>query len=110
MLLGAADQPGFIWTYFISLIFNMVVKPSSSSSSSSTLLDSVHAWLTSNRLTVNPSKTEYLLIGTRQQRSKVTSSSISFQSNNILPSASCRNLGVIFDSELSLKKHISTVC
>ena len=76
----------------------------------STLLDSVHAWLTSNRLTVNPSKTEYLLIGTRQQRSKVTSSSISFQSNNILPSASCRNLGVIFDSELSLKKHISTVC
>jgi len=37
----------------------------------SSTLDSVHSWLTVNRLTVNPSKTEYLLIGTPQQRTKV---------------------------------------
>ena len=76
----------------------------------SSTLDSVHSWLTSNRLTVNPAKTEYLIIGTPQQRSKITSSSITFSGNQLKPSNSCRNLGVIFDSELSLKKHISSVC
>ena len=30
----------------------------------SSVLESVHTWLTSNRLSVNPSKTEYLIIGT----------------------------------------------
>ena len=33
-------------------------------------LDQVHSWFCANRLVVNPSKTEYLLIGTTQQRSK----------------------------------------
>src|SRR2546425_12492489 len=55
----------------------------SSSDSSSALaslshaLDSVYSWLTLNRLSVNPNKTEYLLIGTQQQRSKITDSSLS---------------------------------
>src|SRR5206468_920981 len=35
-------------------------------------LDSVYSWFTLNRLSVNPKKTEYLLIGTQQQRSKIT--------------------------------------
>src|SRR2546425_5581648 len=56
----------------------------SSSDSSSALaslshaLDSVYSWLTLNRLSVNPNKTEYLLIGTQQQRSKITDASLSF--------------------------------
>jgi Reverse transcriptase (RNA-dependent DNA polymerase)/Endonuclease-reverse transcriptase len=77
----------------------------------SAMLDSVHAWLTANRLSVNPSKTEYLIIGTPQQRSKVTTtSSISFQGSDITPTDSTRNLGVLFDKDLSLKPHISSVC
>ena len=73
----------------------------------STVLDSVHFWLTSNRLSVNPSKTEYLIIGTPQQRAKLTASSILFQGNNLFPSKSTRNLGIIFDKDLSLKHYIS---
>jgi len=76
----------------------------------SSKLDAIHAWLTTNRLTVNPSKTEYLIIGTPQQRSKLTSSTISFHNTAISPSNSLRNLGVTFDSDLSLQKHISSVC
>ena len=77
----------------------------------SSILDSVHAWLTSNRLSVNPSKTEYLIIGTPQQRSKLTNiSSIPFQGTDLTPTDSTRNLGVIFDKELSLKQNISSVC
>ena len=76
----------------------------------STTLDSVYSWLVSNRLSVNPSKTEYLLIGNPQQLKKIISSSISFCSTNISPTDSARNLGVIFDSNLSFNKQISAVC
>lgn len=73
-------------------------------------LDTIHTWLTSNRLTVNPSKTEYLIIGTPQQRSKLPSTTIYFQNTPIIPSSSARNLGFVFDSGLSHKKQISSVC
>ena len=76
----------------------------------SSTLDEVYAWLTSNRLSVNPSKTEFLIFGKPQQRSKIQSSSIVFCGNIISPSTSARNLGATFDSSLSLTKHISSIC
>jgi hypothetical protein len=76
----------------------------------SSALDSVYQWLTSNRLFVNPSKTEYLLIGTPQQRSKVMINSLSFCGMAIVPSKNARNLGVLFDSHLNFKDHFSKIC
>ena len=76
----------------------------------SSCLDSVHSWFTINRLSVNSSKNEFLLVGTPQQRSKLTAMSVSFCGTALTPSDSCRNLGVVFDSDLSFKKHISNVC
>ena len=72
-------------------------------------LDEVYAWLTSNRLLVNPPKTEFLIIGNPQQRNKIQSSSIVFCGNIISPSTSAQNLGVTFDSSLSLTEHISAI-
>src|SRR5207247_2401081 len=48
-------------------------------------LESVYSWLTLNRLSVNPNKTEYLLIETQQQRSKITDSSLSFHGTALVP-------------------------
>ena len=76
----------------------------------SSTLNSVHTWFTSNRLLLNPSKTEYILIGTPQQCSKLTSTDLIFAGNMLSPTPSSHNLGVIFDSDLSLKNHISNVC
>ena len=73
-------------------------------------LTRVYAWLTSNRLSVNPSKTEFLIIGNPQQRNKIQSSSIVFCGKVISPSEFARNLGVTSDSSLSLTKHISSIC
>ena len=64
-------------------------------------LDQVHSWFCANRLVVNPSKTEYLLIGTPQQRSKITNSFITFKNVSLSPTDSARNLGVVFDSNLN---------
>lgn len=73
-------------------------------------LDRIHSWFTSNRLSVNPSKTEYLLIGTSQQRNKIVSSSVNFSGNLLTPSNNVRSLGVIFDKDLSFQNHISKIC
>src|ERR1044071_4634309 len=62
-----------------------------------------------NKLSVNPSKTEYLLVGTSQQRSKIINSSLFFQNHALCPTDSARNLGVIFDSSLNFKKQISAI-
>ena len=39
-------------------------------------LDKVYSWFTENRLTLNASKTEFLIIGNRQQRSKLAPLSV----------------------------------
>jgi len=73
-------------------------------------LDRLYNWFCENKLSINPSKTEYLLIGTPQQTSKVLDSSISFRDIKLTNTESARNLGVMFDSTLSFSSHISSVC
>jgi hypothetical protein len=75
----------------------------------SSTLDSVYSWLSSNRLVVNPSKTEYLLVGQKQQRDKLVSKSVIFRNNVLTPTSTVRNLGVMFDENLTLTKHISSI-
>src|SRR6266568_9000654 len=75
----------------------------------SSTLDLVHAWFTNNRLCLNPSKTEYILIGSPYQCSTMSSTAISISGNLLKPVASARNLGIIFDSDLSLRKYISSI-
>src|ERR1700759_1970420 len=76
----------------------------------SSVLDQVYSWFCANRLCVNPSKTGYLLIGTPQQRRKITNSSVYFQNLALTPSPTARNLGVIFDENLDFKNHIFSIC
>ena len=76
----------------------------------SATLDVVHSWFTSNRLTLNPTKTEFLIIGTRQQRAKLSPVTLTLSGTELVPVSAARNLGVVFDSELSYKSQISKVC
>jgi hypothetical protein len=59
---------------------------------------------------LNPSKTEFLLVGLPQQLSKIENPSISMTPTVVLsPVSSARNLGVLFNSNLSLSDHISFI-
>ena len=74
--------------------------PSNSTSSleilSNTFSD-ILSWMNSNKLLLNPSKTEFLLIGTKQQRLKFSQLTTLSLGNDIIPvSSSARNLGFIF--------------
>ena len=62
--------------------------------------------MSSNRLRLNPDKTEFIWFGTRHQLSNLNSRSIS-----VIPSStSVRDLGVLLDSELTMEGHISKLC
>jgi hypothetical protein len=61
-------------------------------------------------LALNPSKTEFLLIGSPQQLSKIPDTTLTLTPDTILsPAKSARNLGFIFDPHLSYHDHISTI-
>jgi hypothetical protein len=64
--------------------------------------------MSSNFLSLNPSKTEFLIIGLRQQLAKLNHPTVSFPNSvTLCPVKSARNLGVIFYSTLSYSEHIS---
>ena len=66
--------------------------------------------MSANLLSLNQSKTEFLLIGPSKQLSKVSEAALLMPSNvTITPSDSARNLGVIFDSSLTMSDHIPSV-
>jgi hypothetical protein len=66
--------------------------------------------MTSNFLSLNPSTTEFLLLGLPQQLAKLQNPNISLPGNVVLnPVTSARNLGVIFDSNMSFFEHISAI-
>ena len=58
-------------------------------------LDSIQKWMLSNKLKLNPDKTEFLLIGHEQQRKKYMSQfPLSLMGVETNPSKSAKNLGV----------------
>ena len=70
----------------------------------------VSSWMSANLLMLNPSKTEFLLFGLPKQLSKIENPSLSMTSTvTLTPVSSARNLGVLFDSNLSLSDHISSI-
>ena len=69
----------------------------------------VFSWMRQNFLKLNDEKTEFLLFGSRQQLSKVCLPFITIGDSQITPSSQARTLGVIFDSTMTLKPHISNI-
>jgi hypothetical protein len=67
-------------------------------------------WMASNRLKLNADKTQFIWLGSRQQLLKVEIDSIQLGSGSVSLKSSVNNLGVIFDSQLSMRDHVRHVC
>ena len=89
------------------------IKPSefqNAASSLSAVFQSISNWMSLNMLALNPSKTEFLLIGSPQQLNKISDTTLTLTPDTVLsPANSARNLGFIFDPHLSYHSHISTI-
>ena len=55
-------------------------------------------------------RSEFLIIGTRQQLQKINISNITVGDYDILPTTCVRNLGSWFDSEMTMNTHITKAC
>ena len=75
--------------------------------------DDIKTWMTENQLKVNDNKTEALLFPFSSSLKPPTvplPDSITLGSHDIPFSDSARNLGLILDSKLSMKKHVIKIC
>ena len=68
----------------------------------------VHQWMLSQKLKLNPEKTEFMIIGTRQQLEKVNIDSL--QLGDFWESFVAKNLGSWFDAKLNMSQHINKTC
>ena len=62
-----------------------------------------------NKLKINDSKTEFLILGTRQQLQKVHIQGLQVGSEQVVPVRLVRNLGVVVDENMSMDKHVAKV-
>ena len=64
-------------------------------------------WMSSNRLQLNPAKTEVLWLSSSRKQFTVPPALFSVGSNAITPSSTVCNLGIHLDSGLTMTAHIS---
>lgn len=69
----------------------------------------LNKWMTDNMLKLNSDKTEILVLSSKHIPRPLISS-LNISGYDISPSQTARNIGVIFDNELSLDDHITSVC
>ena len=66
--------------------------------------------MSSRKLKLNPDKIEFLLIGSKVQREKFSKSfPTRLSAQEVTPFLSARNLGIVFDSALNFKSHLSDI-
>ena len=73
-------------------------------------LSDIQNFMSANKLKLNPEKTEFILIGSKNNRKQLLPHfPINILGNQVSPAQSVRNLGVVFDSSFSFSDHVSQV-
>ena len=73
-------------------------------------ISDLRKWMYRDKLKINDDKTEFLVIGSRQQLLKINHCSVRVGTIDINPVKVVRNLGAWFDSHFSMSTHISKSC
>ena len=73
-------------------------------------LNDIQNFMFTNTLKLNPDKTEFILIGSKNNRKQLLPHfPINILGNRVSPAQSVKNLGVVFDSNLTFYDHVSQV-
>ena len=70
----------------------------------------IKRFLLLNKMKLNDDKTEFLIIGTRQQREKITKNKLKIGESEIKKAPDARNLGVFFDEDISMTRQVNEIC
>ena len=72
-------------------------------------MDVLSSWMASNRLLLNPSKTQLIWLGSRRQLQGIDFPQLTLLFPHITFSVTVRDLGLTLDSELTLSQHVNLV-
>jgi hypothetical protein len=73
-------------------------------------IEAIDRWMGSNRLKLNPDKTQVIWLGSRQRLATLDFTPLQLHDGTVIePSTSVRSLGVTFDSELTMNAHVNSV-
>uniref|UniRef100_A0A672ZI91 Reverse transcriptase domain-containing protein n=1 Tax=Sphaeramia orbicularis TaxID=375764 RepID=A0A672ZI91_9TELE len=70
----------------------------------------IKTWMSANYLLLNPEKTEVIIIGPKNARDSLSDQTVTLDNVSVASSTTVRNLGVLFDPDLSFKPHINQAC
>ena len=74
-------------------------------------LADIRSWMITNKLKINDSKTEFLIIASPNAHSKIKSDiELKVGSSVIRPSSIAKNLGVVFDKHLNMETQVTNIC
>ena len=74
------------------------------------VIDSVSAWMASNRLRLNQDKTQFIWFGSKHFLGKRDIAELVNVSPSLVMTTSVRNLGVMLDMELTMVDHVANSC
>ena len=66
-------------------------------------------WMESNRLRMNPSKTDFLWCATRRRCYQLSTDLMLVEDASLTPSSTVRDLGVILQSDISMTSHVNQI-
>jgi len=72
-------------------------------------IDVLSSWMVSNRLLLNPSKTQFIWLGGRRQLDKIDLLQLTRVFPQITFSLTVRDLGLTLDQELGLSQHVNLI-
>ena len=70
----------------------------------------IRKWMLQDRLKLNDDKTEFIVIGTKQQLAKVNVDSLQVGESIVTAASKVRNLVCWFDDQLKMDTHINNIC
>src|SRR6218665_2251854 len=73
------------------------------------LSQDLHLWMSSNRLSLNPNKTQFIWFSTPQQLSKLDLPLLTERFPSFTFHSSVRNLGVVLDSTLTFSEYVANL-
>ena len=76
----------------------------------SNCISDIKQWMQLNLLKLNDSKTEVILLGSRQQLDRIGELEVAIGNTKIKSCDNVRNLGVIFDSNVTMENQVNNIC
>ncbi|XP_071807967.1 uncharacterized protein [Asterias amurensis] len=76
----------------------------------STCIDEIMSWMIVNRLKLNEEKTEFLVVISDHLKHLLPAVTLRIGTKIIQPSESVRNLGIVFDTSLSMNAQVTSLC